>query len=164
MSFQQAVHVQPAPAIEGDFCTTNPRYTVVAGPGALVSGPDGCMVARFGWLDAPPDPNGSPSLVNNYGSGTPDGFVGRNQQGLITIYLQESGMWIPQGFPVTLFRSGDFWVCNNGTAANALNDKAFANSADGTVTFGAGDAETAWFAGSVGEPGELVKIYNKFPV
>jgi hypothetical protein len=175
--FQAYVNVQPAPAVAGDFCTTNPRYTVLAGPGALVSGPDGCYIGTFCWITPPTDPNGSNALVNSYdaaGTGLPpDGFIGRNQQGLIIQYLQEAGMWIPQGFMVTVFSAGDFWVCNNGTTPATLNQQCFANPADGTASFGAGGIATPWYSASIGAagsagppvlPGELVKIRNKFPL
>jgi hypothetical protein len=33
--FQTVVNTQPAPAVEGDFCNTNPRFSVDAGPGGL---------------------------------------------------------------------------------------------------------------------------------
>jgi hypothetical protein len=176
--FQAYVNVQPAPAVAGDFASTNPRATVLAGPGALVAGPDGCYIGTFCWITPPPDPNGSPSLVNSFDAagtgGPPDGFIGRNQQGLIIQYLQEAGMWIPQGFMVTVFRAGDFWVCNNGTTAATMNMQVLASPADGTASFvAAGSGNTWWYSGSAGagavagppaQPGELVKIYNKFPL
>lgn len=139
--FQTQVNVQPAPAVEGDFCSTNPRGTVNAGPGGIVAGAVGVTVGRFAWWqNAPVDANGTPTTVNNFGAGLPTGFVHRGQQGLITTYLANAGMLIPQGFGVTLFKSGDFWVKNAGATEALVGQKAFANLANGTVSFAAAGA------------------------
>ena len=136
--FPSQVNVQPAPAVEGDFCDTSPRFVVDAGPGGLVAGPAGVTIGRFGWYNNSPyvDPDGTPQQVANTGSGPVTGFVARAQQGLITQYLQASGMLIPAGFPVTLFSGGGFWVKNAGTNFAQLGEKAYANFADGRATFG----------------------------
>ena len=47
---QTAVSVQPAVGVSGDFCDLNPRYTLDAGAGALVAGPNGVRVGRFAWI------------------------------------------------------------------------------------------------------------------
>lgn len=139
MPFPSQVNVQPAPAVAGDFASTNPRQTVLAGPGGLVCGPSGVTVGRFAWISyASIDTDSAPALANNSGTGLPAGLVHREQQGLTTAYLQESGMLVPQGFPITLFNGGDFWVKNDGTTAAQINQYAFANFADGRVTFAAG--------------------------
>jgi hypothetical protein len=162
---QTAVNTQPTPAVEGDFASTNPRYTVMAGPGGLVAAPSGVTVGRFAWLLASPlDADGAPMQASNTGSGPVAGFVHREQQGLITNFLGDASMTVPVGFPVTLFESGDFWVRNNGSGANTLGQKAFASTTDGSVNFAAagatvtGSVETKWFARSVGAVGEKVKI------
>lgn len=149
--FQTQVGVLPAPAVEGDFASTNPRFTVDAGPGGLVAGESGVMIGRFAWWSpAALDGDGAPALVNNFGSGAPTGFVHREQQGLIVTYLEESGMFIPQGFGVTLFNGGDFWVLNSGSNQARIGMKAYADVETGEVTFAAtGTPGTASVTGSI---------------
>ena len=137
--FPTQVNVQPGVAVAGDFASTNPRHVVLAGAGGLVAGAAGVTVGRFAWLStAAVDDVGAPTLVNNFGSGPDAGFVHREQQGLITIFLQDASMLVPTGFPVTLFDAGDFWVKNDGTTQAQIGQFAFANFADGRATFGAG--------------------------
>jgi hypothetical protein len=150
--FQTAVNAQPAPGVEGDFASTNSnQYSVLAGAGGLVAGLAGLIAGRFAWLDySQADVDGAPAVANNYGSGAVGGFVRRDQQGLITQYLESSSMLIPAGFQVTLFDSGDFWVRNNGTSQALPGMKAYASFADGTVTFAAsGAGSSASVTGSV---------------
>jgi hypothetical protein len=151
LGFQTQVGVVPAPAVEGDFASTNPRFTVDAGPGALVAGASGVRVGWFAWASSQVlDPDGSPAIANNFGSGPVTGFVGRAQQGLITTYLADASMTIPTGFMVTLFSGGDFWVKNNGTTQAALGQKAYANLGNGQVSFAATAApSTASITGSI---------------
>jgi hypothetical protein len=113
--FQTVVNTQPAPGIEGDFCNKNPRFSVDAGPGGLVAGDNGVVVGRFAWLSFEEvDANDAPSIVNNFGAGAPAGFVHREQQGLITAYLQESSMLIPPGFQMSLMARAGLWARNRG--------------------------------------------------
>ena len=156
MTFQAQVNLQPAPAVEGDFASANPRATVLAGAGALVAGAAGLTTGRFAWADV----NG---LTSNVGSGVPTGFVGRKMQALITVFLAESGNLIPTGLAISLFSQGDFWVRVT-VAVATKGQKAFASNTDGTVQTGAGGAtiagytETKWFVASAGAVGELIKI------
>jgi hypothetical protein len=144
MPFQSQVFVQPAPAVEGDFASANPRFTTLAGPGGFVAGAAGATVGRFAWtIPAPVDPNSAPQLVNSFGAGPVAGFIHREQQALITAFLAESGMIIPTGFPLTLSSGGDFWAKNTGAAAALIGQKAYANVATGAVTFAATGAPTA---------------------
>lgn len=145
MPFPNQVNVQPAPAVAGDFASTNPRAIVDAGPGGLVAGPSGVTVGRFGWLSyASADTDNAPAQVNSFATASqgapqaPAGLVHREQQALITTYLTEATMQIPGGFPVTLFNAGDFWVKNDGGTQAYIGQYAFANFADGRVFFGAG--------------------------
>lgn len=141
MGFPNQVNVVPAPGVAGDFCDGNPRATVDAGPSSLVSGPSGTIVGRFAWatstglLDQNTGEVDFYNLVSNTGAGAPTGFVHREQQGLITVYLDEVSMTVPKGFPVTLFSAGGFWVVNDGTTATATGQKAYANNATGKVSF-----------------------------
>jgi hypothetical protein len=59
------------------------------------------------------------------------------QQGLITTFLADASMVVPSGFAVTLFSGGDFWVKNDGATQALPGQKAYANYADGRVTFAA---------------------------
>lgn len=135
--FQSQVNTVPAPGVVGDFASGNPRAAVLAGPGGLVAGVSGAYVGRFAWAVNPDDADGAPSFVNNYGTGSVTGFVHREQQGLITVYLQEASLLVPAGFPITLFDAGDFWVKNDGATTAYPGQKAYANFADGKATFAA---------------------------
>lgn len=135
--FPSQVNVAQAPAVAGDFASKNPRYSYDAGPGGLVAGPLGCTVGRFAWASGNLDGDGSPAQVSNTGFGLPSGFVHREQQALITAYLAASGNLIQPGFGMTLMTSGDFWVKNDGATEASPGLKAYANFADGKVTFAA---------------------------
>ena len=150
--FQSQVNVQPAPAVEGDFASSNPRTTLDVGPGGLVAGASGVTVGRFAWTVPPTDPEGTNILANNFGSGNVAGFVHREQQGLITVYLQDATMQVPQGFQVVLHTHGDFWVKNAGTTAANVGQKAFALYATGQAIFGAAGStpSQATVTGSIG--------------
>src|SRR6266446_4917222 len=149
--WQTQVGIVPAPAVEGDFASSNPRFTVEAGPSGLVSGSFGCVVARFAWATyQAADADNAPAIVNNFGTGPVTGFVHREQQGLITVFLGHNTQVVPQGFPVTLYNGGDFWVTNNGTSQVVLGNKAYAKLSDGTVHFAAtGAPSTASINGSI---------------
>lgn len=136
--FQTSVAYNQAPAVEGDFASTNPRATVLAGPGALLCGAAGVTVGRFAWTSYENvDYDGAAGIVDNFGTGAVTGFVHREQQGLIQVYLEEASMVVPGGFPITLFMEGDFWVKNNGSGQALPGMKAYANYADGKATFAA---------------------------
>ncbi len=146
--FQTQVNSQSAPAIAGDFASLNPISTFDAGPGGLVAGVGGVTIGRFAWVSPPVDPNGTGKVVSNSGIGLPQGFVHRQQQGLITAFLASSGMLIPVGFQMALMTGGDVWVKNVGATAAQPGYKAWVNSADGTVAFAAAGG-TAPGGGSV---------------
>lgn len=135
-NFQTQVYTQPAPAVAGDFCDKNPRYTVDAGPGGLVSGSSGLTIGHFAWAIAPLDSDGAPAIVNNTGWGPVTGFVHRKQgDAAIVTYLADASMLIIAGQPVTLFNSGGFWAKNDGTTEAQFGMKAFANVLTGAVSF-----------------------------
>lgn len=148
---QTQVNVQPAPGVAGDFCSANPRFSVLAGPGGLVAGPFGTYVGRFAWTSySNVDADGAPANVNNFGSGPVAGFIHREQQGLVTDYLQIASMFVPTGFPMTVMDGGDFWVVNDGAATAYPGQKAYARYADGKATFGVtGAPGTASATGSI---------------
>lgn len=160
MPFQTQVNANIGIGVAGDFASTNPRATVLAGAGELVAGAAGLIIGRFGWLNA-----SDPRRVDNAGSGAPAGFVARgNFEGTITTPFGESSMTILPGKEVTLFKSGDFFVENTGSGPNTRGQKAFASLTTGLVQFAnagatvTGYVETPWFAADVAEDGELVKI------
>lgn len=136
--FQNQVGGLMAPAVEGDWASTNPRHILLAGPGALVAGASGAIVGRFAWVSrAVEDGDGAGALVNTFGSGPVSGFVYRAQQGLLYNFLSQASMTIPAGFGMALADGGDVWVKNNGSAAVIPGMKAYANYADGKATFAA---------------------------
>lgn len=155
MTFQTSIQKQQAPAVEGDFCSANPRASVVTGEGLFVTGAAGVTVGRFAWADV----NG---LVTNAGSGAPTGFIHREMQALLTVYLGVSSMVVPQGLIITVMASGDYWVRTS--TASTVGQKVFASNTTGQVQTAAAGAtvggytETKWFVDSVAAVGELVKI------
>ncbi|MGJ4855516.1 hypothetical protein ACN6KF_001462 [Labrys sp. La1] len=163
MPFQTQVNITQAPAIAGQFASVNPRHAAVTVEGGFVAGASGVTVGLFAW--AANDANSVPRLLNNTGSGLPTGFIARTEQALITNYLGEAGNLIPAGFPVgDIFSGGDFWVKNAGATAVTVGLKAFAKTADGTISFAAagatvaGSVETKFYAATAGAAGELVKM------
>ena len=168
MGFQTTVNIIPAPAQAGDFASANPRASVLAGPGSLITGTGGVTVGRFAWAapasgaDVLSGTTQGLSLVTNAGAGVPTGFVHREQQALITVFLGETSNLVPAGIPITLHQAGDFWAQTLTTAT--IGQKVFASNTDGTVKTGAalatiaGYTETKWLVGSVGAVNELIKI------
>lgn len=149
--FQSLVNTVPAPGVEGDFASANPYFTVDAGPGAIVAGDDGVYVGRFAWLSYQSiDADFAPAVANNFGVGPVAGFLHREQQGLITVYLESAGLLVPAGFPVTLMNGGDFWAKNNGSTQALPGMKAYADITDGKVSFAAtGGTGAASITGSI---------------
>lgn len=143
--FPSQINAQPAPGFAGDFASANPRFFNVAGPGALYAGAAGVNVGRFCWWDS-----ANQAVVNNFGVGSVTGFVSRNQQGLITTWLSEASTLIPSGMPVTAYAGGDFWAVNDGATEATVGMKAYANFADGKLTFAAtASATSASATGSI---------------
>lgn len=138
MGFQSSVNITPAPAVAGDFASSNPRASVVAGEAGFVAGSGGVTVGRFAWVDA------DGVTVTNAGSGKPAGFVHREQQAMITTYLTESGNVIPEGMAVTLMRTGDYYATSTVAAAD-VGEKAFAKLTDGTMQPAAAGATVSGF-------------------
>lgn len=130
MPFQNSVNSTPAPAVAGDFASTNPRAVVLAGPNGLIAGPNGVTVGQFAWVQA------DGITVDNFGIGdvAPTGFVHRDQQALITLFLAESSNVIPPGFPVTLHDAGDFWdLLQAGSSSVAPGSALYARLSDGAL-------------------------------
>lgn len=159
--FQKVVNTYASKAYPGMVATNNPWIGYVAGEGALVAGPNGVTIARFGWAtpiagsDTGERVDSNASLVAAGKSRAPSGFVHNELQGTFTTYLQESGMQILPWSAMEIATRGDFWALNVGPNAVAREDKVFTNMADGTITTGAagstvaGKAYTASFATNV---------------
>src|SRR5574337_73185 len=139
--FQTQVYSQPAAAVAGNRASQNPLFSYDAGPGGLVAG-SSLFVGRFAWVTQPLDANGTPSIANSFGSGAPSGFVMNQQQALNTTFLSNAGMQIQSGYQCALQIAGDFWVVNSGSGEAVYGMKAYANLADGTVTFAATGSPT----------------------
>lgn len=129
MPFQTVVNLQQAPAIAGDFASSNPRASTIAPESGFVVGTGGVTVGRFAWVQAD-----GVSVLNSGGRGKPDGFVHREEQALITAYLGEASNLVQQGYPIGLMRTGDYWVTATVSSA-VVREKAFAKYQDGTVRF-----------------------------
>ena len=122
--FQRQVNTQQAPAVEGDFASSNPRASVLAGEGALVTGSSGVTVGNFAWAL-----NG---IANNvFAVGAQIGFVHRELQALITVWLGQSTLLVPAGLPITLHQAGDFW--DKFAAGATVGQKVYAYYDDGTA-------------------------------
>jgi hypothetical protein len=138
LDFPSQVNVQPAPAVAGDFASTNPRAVVLAGPLGLVAGSGGLTSGLFAWTTYPDDIDGAPGVATNSGQGPVAGFVHRELIALITTYLADAGQTIPQGFEAgNVFTTGDFWVKNNGTTQALPGQTCFANTFNGQAVFAA---------------------------
>lgn len=129
--FQTQVNALPAPAVEGDFASANPRASMLAREGQLVAGLAGVTVGRFARAR---NDNG---MVSNGDPGVPSrlGFCARNQSPVvITSWLGQNSMLITSGLEVTLFNSGDFWA--RFAAGAGIGQKVFASFADGSAIAG----------------------------
>lgn len=163
MGFQTSVNITPAPACAGDFASGNPRASALSVPGGLVAGSGGCNVGLFAWQTAPNQTTGAGGVVTNAGTGAPDGFVHRQQNALITTFLAETGVNIPQGMPVDLMVAGDFW-CQATVAGATKGQKAFASLTTGAMQAAAAGAtvagyvETPFWIASTCAVNELCKI------
>lgn len=131
-NFQSVVNANPAPAVAGDFASQNPRASVLAAAGQLVAPAGGLKVGRFCFVN-PADGTVHTAWVSGYQIG----FLARNSQGLITVFLAGDSQVVPQGFMVTLFDEGEFFVqCSNpSTAADIIYaDKTNGNPVSGSAT------------------------------
>lgn len=129
MAFQTQVNAFPAPGVAGEFASTNPRHNYMSGPGGLVAGPNGVACGYFCWVDT-----ATGTIVNNYGSGAPSGFMHNAHQALITTYLGSATLVIPAGFMANeLFDAGDFWIANNTGNAVVPGQKVYANNSTGAA-------------------------------
>lgn len=150
--FQSVIRDNQAPGVKGDFASTNPFSSVLAGPGALVAPAGGLLVGNFFWVG----PNGETS--QSFVAGWQVAFLGRNEQALITEFLGEATMLVPEGFMIVGFNEGDFWaqfeaggVVGNNVYADPNNGAPLAGATAptlGTGTASAGFSGTATLNGT----------------
>ena len=156
MPFQKTVNAHQAPAVAGDFASTNPHASLLAGEGTLVAGVGGVTVGVFAFADE----HGVVTHAKPSGSSRV-GFVHREQQASITQHLAEHGNTILAGSAMTLMSGGDFWV-HFAEGAN-IGQKVFARDTDGSLKASDSDSEsgytlTAFKVASKAASGELAKI------
>lgn len=150
MTFQQTLNRELPRAVAGDFASTNPRNSMLAGEGALVAG-EPITVGQFAFADLT-----TGKVYAAMDTGLRVGFVHRNNQAIVPLGSSAS-MVIPTGREVALFTSGDFYVMAPGTVA--VGGTVYALNADGTVQAVATDAtDTGFKFAEAGDAGDLVKI------
>lgn len=123
MPFQTTINDYQAIGVPGDFASLNPYSSVLAGNNALVAPAGGLTVGNFFWVG----PTGLTS--QSFVAGWQIAFLGRNMQALITQFLEEATMVVPEGFMVTGFNGGDFLA--NFPAGAAAGNYVFADPNDG---------------------------------
>lgn len=153
MSFPNSVNYGWPAGFPGAWATDNPRRFKVAGPDGFRAGAGGVTVAAFGWVQA------DGASVLNTGTGTPGGFVCRTQQGVLTQYLQEASMTVPEGFMLALAEGGDVFALSTTQATSG--QAVYAALATGAISTGSagaaptGTVETGWVVargGAAGSP------------
>jgi hypothetical protein len=145
-SFQQTVNLYNPIGVEGDFASRNPRATALTpNGGAFVAGASGVNIGNFAWVAE------DGVTVNSFATGAvaPTGFIHRDQQGLLTEYLQAAGMLIPPGFPVTIMVAGDFLDLIAGGTAAVPGSSCYARYSDGALFIGAAPSGASG-TGSIG--------------
>lgn len=127
MGFQTIVNREPAPAVEGQFASTNPRGSMLAGVGSLIAGAAGVNTGKFARArnDNGQVSNADPGVASRIG------FVHRDQPVLITAWLGQVSTLVTSGLEVTLFDSGDFWA--RFAAGATVGNKVYASYADGSA-------------------------------
>ena len=153
MGFQTQVNALQAPATAGDFASQNPRANVLASPGQLIAPAGGLIVGNFAFV------NPTTGVVSQaYTAGDLIGFLARNSQGLITVFLADSSQVVPEGFMVTLMDKGDYYA-KFAVAAPAAGVPVYASTTDGSAQVSAtGGVETQFVTARTGLAGELVII------
>lgn len=150
MTFQTTLNRDIPRGVAGDFASTNPRQSMLAGEGALVAG-EAITVGQFAYADLTDG-----KVYSALDTGLRIGFVHRNNQAVVNPG-QAASMTIGTGKEVTLFTSGDFYVVAPATVA--VGGTVYALDADGTVQAVAADAtDTGFKFAEAGAAGDLVKI------
>lgn len=154
MSFQTELNRELPRAVAGDFASTNPRYSMLAGEGALVSGAD-ITVGNFAFADL------DTGIVHaEFAAGRRVGFVFRNNQAIVNPG-QQASMILPQGREVSLITSGDVFTVFDEDVE--IGQPVFASTDDGSPTIEeeVGEVEnqsTRFVVAENRAAGELVRI------
>jgi len=123
MGFQRVVQNQPAPAVEGDFASSNPMSSLVPPlQGAYVVGDANVRVGYFAWG------SNTGKVYSSLAAATADGgpiigFVARQPNipaAMITAFLGEAIMTLQVGREVTLLSAGDFYAALPGATPSAI--------------------------------------------
>lgn len=137
MPFQRQINRDPAPAVQGDFASNNPRTSIVppVAAGFVAAAAQAITVGYFAWGAVSGQVYSSSAGA---GAGASLGFVGRtpNIPSIqITDYLGEYRLTINDGQPVTLQKTGDYWV---NLVGGAVGDTVYATAGTGAPTLAAG--------------------------
>ena len=148
MTFQTTLNRDIPRAVAGDFASTNPRNSMLAGEGALVAG-EPILVGQFGFAR-------DGKVYAEFEAGDRVGFVHRNNQAVVNPG-QSASFIIPTGRETTLFTAGDFYAIAPATVA--VGDKVYALEATGALSAAAADSQDTGFVfAEAGASGALVKI------
>lgn len=120
MTFQRGLNRDLPRGVAGDFASTNPRNSMLAGEGALRTG-EPITVGQFAYADLE-----TGIVMQDFVAGRMIGFVHRNNQAVVPLGSAAS-MLIPQGKEIALFTNGDFYAVAPGAvvagaAVYALDD------------------------------------------
>lgn len=156
MPFQTKVNLSNPIGWPGGFASVNPRVTVFVGGASndnvFGAGDGGVLAGTFVWF------NETDNTLDNKGTGAPDGFVANEWQGIIPRYLQENSMMIPEGFMITAYSEGEFFVA----APSDVKRKAFVfvdPTSGAVVDSTATDAvQTNYKYANTAENGDIVAI------
>jgi hypothetical protein len=150
MSFQTKLNRDLPRGVAGDFASTNPRNSILAGEAALVAA-EPITVGQFAFADLT-----TGKVYASFVAGRVIGFVHRNNQAVVALG-QAASMTIPTGKEVALFSAGDFYAV--APAVVAPGAKVYALDADGAVDEAAATAqETNFVFAEAAQAGALVKI------
>ncbi len=159
MGFPTKINYTWGKGFPGGIASANPRRSAIPGPMGFVAGAGGVTVGAFGWVQA----DGVTVLNKPIASEAPTGFVLRDQTGLITPYLGESTMTLPDGFNVQLMTGGDYFAASASTAATP-GQTVYASTTDGSLASGPpasapdGHIATGWIVTQGGAAGSTIII------
>lgn len=103
--FQQVIATIPALGKPGDKFGTNPRMSLLAGPGYWTAPVGGSPCGTFNWC------NQTTGLVTDgYTAGAQIAFQPANVNALITNFLGFNSYLVPQGYQLEMYSQGDFWA------------------------------------------------------
>ena len=150
MAFQKTINRDLPRGVAGDFASTNPRNSILAGEASLVAA-EPITVGQFAFADL-----ATGKVYATFAAGRRVGFVHRNNQAIVALGAAAS-MTIPAGREVTLFSAGDFYAV--APAAVTPNAPVYAVSAGGAVAAADTDAQATNFVfAEAAASGALVKI------